>query len=159
MALVWILHCLGIKRGKKLLLGEEVATEIGELKSLLLFGYMGMGDAVMFEPTLSAYLSRFPETTIDVIVGASSQSLSILEMILKKHGRTFGSVYTIDFKSLSPSQRRKLNTEISCKNYDACLAAYTALVHRCPVRLFSGWSGGSSAAVCTMPGDGWYVRS
>jgi heptosyltransferase-2 len=117
-------HALGLSRAQKIRLGEPIESQLSEFRSVLLFGYMGMGDAVMFEPTLRAYLRRFPETAFDVVVGSGSQSLAILERIMQESGREFRNVYKVDFKSLTIFERKEINSALA-NRYDACLAVYT----------------------------------
>jgi heptosyltransferase-2 len=128
LALSWFRDLLGLSKKKKFKLGEEIFPQLGEVRSLLLFGYMGMGDAIMFEPTLRAYLHRFPNTNFDVIVGSGSQSLAILANTLKENGRTFRSIITADFKTLTRKERKKMNAKLRANCYDACLAMYTTPV-------------------------------
>ena len=121
----WVRYTLGLSRGRKFKLGEEIAPQLGDINSILLFGYMGMGDAVMFEPTLRAYLNRFPETSFDVVVGPGSQSVAILQHIMEENGRSFRAVYEADFKALGRSKLQQLNNKLCSNSYDACLAVYT----------------------------------
>lgn len=105
-------------------MGEEIEPQLGEIKSMLFFGYMGMGDAVAFEPTLRSYLQRFPETIFDIVVGSTSQSLAIFQHILEEHGRVFRNTYKIDFKNLTPKQRKARNMQLARNAYDACLVPW-----------------------------------
>jgi heptosyltransferase-2 len=125
----WLRYFLGLKRGLRLKLGEEIEPQLGKVNSILLFGYMGMGDAVMFEPTLTAYLRKFPAATIDVIVGSGSQSFAILQHIMVQNNRSFREVFEADFKSLGRKKLNLLNNQLQNKTYNACLCMYTTPVH------------------------------
>ncbi len=125
LAASWVRHVFGIRNRQRIKLGEEIGPQLGQFHSILIFGYMGMGDAVMFEPTLTAYLNRFPDASFDLIVGTSSQSLPILQRIAEQNGRSFRTIYTADFKSLGQSKLRELNAKLTAAHYDACLAVYT----------------------------------
>ena len=125
LAVSWVLNMLGLSRAKRFKLGEEIGTQLGEVKSILLFGYMGMGDAVMFEPTLTSIIKRFPNSDFDLIVGSGSQSRAILENILSEQNRSFRSVINADFKSLTRKERLDLNRALRRKSYDMCIAVYT----------------------------------
>jgi heptosyltransferase II len=129
LAASWIRHALRMKRGISLKLGEEIAPQLGEINSILLFGYMGMGDAVMFEPTLTAFLRKFPHASIDVVVGSGSQSLTVLRRIMEQSGRTFQTTFEADFKSLGRKKLKILNNQLRSKSYSMCLGMYTSPVH------------------------------
>jgi heptosyltransferase-2 len=142
LALSWLRHRLGLSKAKSFRLGEEIGSQLGEMKSILLFGYMGMGDAIMFEPTLRAYLARFPGVEFDVVVGSGSQSLAILQRIMEQNGRSFRTVYAADFKSLSKLERGRLNHSLIRNSYDACIAVYTTpiqyfirIIEAIPIRI------------------------
>ncbi len=120
---------MGLTRGIHLKLGEEITPQLGEINSILLFGYMGMGDAVMFEPTLTAYLRKFPEASFDVVVGPGSQSLAVLQQIMTQNGRSFRATFEADFKSLGRRKLKKLNNLLRGNGYSACLSMYTTPVH------------------------------
>jgi len=126
LAVSWVCHSVGIMKGKRFKLGEEIAPQLGDVNSILLFGYMGMGDAVMFEPTLKAYLNKFPAASFDVMVGSMSQSLAVLQHIMESNGRSFRLIYEADFKSLGRAKLQKLNNKLRSNSYDACLVVYTA---------------------------------
>jgi ADP-heptose:LPS heptosyltransferase len=125
----WIRYAFGLTPGVKLKLGEEIAPQLGKINSILLFGYMGMGDAVMFEPTLTAFLRKFPMSSIDVVVGSGSQSLAILQRIMDQNGRSFRAVFEADFKPLGRKKLKALNNQLRSKSYNACLGMYTTPIH------------------------------
>jgi len=121
----WLRNFFGLSNKKAIRLGEEIEPQLGDIKSILFFGYMGMGDAVAFEPTLRSFLERFPSTTFDIAVGTTSQSLAIFRHILEEHGRAFRNTYEIDFKNLSPKERNTINIQLAHNSYDACLIPWT----------------------------------
>ncbi|MDP4200163.1 MAG: glycosyltransferase family 9 protein [Bacteroidota bacterium] len=125
LAISWVRHILGLSKAKHIRLGEEIEPQIGELRSILLFGYMGMGDAVMFEPALRAFLHRFPKAQFDLVVGRGSQSLAILKHIMWEHGREFRSIIMADFKAMSRRELKSLNSTLADNSYEACIAVYT----------------------------------
>ena len=121
----WIRNLLGLTNKKAIRLGEEIEPQLGEIKSMLFFGYMGMGDAVAFEPTIKAFLNKFPKANFDIVVGKTSQSFSIFRHILEENSRAFRKTYEIDFKSLSSKERNAINLELAQNSYDACLVPWT----------------------------------
>ena len=129
LAASWFRCVLGVKRGLRLKLGEEIEPQLGKINSILLFGYMGMGDAVMFEPTLTAYLKKYPEALFDVVVGSGSQSLAILQRIMDQNGRSFHTVFESDFKSLGRRKLKTFNNQLRDNSYSSCLCMYTTPVH------------------------------
>ena len=122
----WLRNLLGATNKRRIRLGEEIEPQLGEIKSILLFGYMGMGDAVAFEPTLRAFLRQYPETAFDIIAGSTSQSLAIFQHILEQNRRSFRTVFEIDFKALSIRGRKQINAKLAKNSYDACLIPWTA---------------------------------
>jgi hypothetical protein len=74
------------------------------IRSVLLFGYMGMGDAMMFQPALTEVLRRFPDSQIDVVSSTGSQSVEILKAVLHTEGREFRQIVSVNFKSLSSKE-------------------------------------------------------
>ena len=129
LAASWVRFKLRLIRGVRLKLGEEIGPQLGEINSILLFGYMGMGDAVMFEPTLAAYLRRFPNASFDVVIGSGSQSLAILQRIMDQNERSFRAVFEADFKSLGRRKLKILNDQLREESYSMCLGMYTTPIH------------------------------
>jgi ADP-heptose:LPS heptosyltransferase len=124
MSWYWTKFRLGVLR-PRLQLGRLIDDQLEKVNSILLFGYMGMGDAVMFQPTLQAILRKFPHAAIDLVVGSHSQSEALLVRVLAMEGRDFRTIYSVDFKSLSLGERRELNRSIARTGYDMCIATYT----------------------------------
>ncbi len=119
---------------------------------ILLFGYMGLGDALMFQPSLKAILSQYPDSTIDLIIGKESQSKAILERSMWMMDRQFGRVLQTDYKSLSIRELRALNSQLVSEHYDIVICTYmsptpyfTSAIMSAPVRV------GHS-----LPWDKWY---
>src|SRR5579871_3748766 len=138
----WIKYLFGINRGKKIILGQEIGPQIGEPRSILIFGYMGMGDAVMFEPTFRAYLKHFPNSNFDVVVGSSSQSLAVLQQIMDEERKSFRRIVKFDFKAANSNERNRIIKSLIETKYDACLAVYTtplqyfiSLIESIPIRI------------------------
>jgi heptosyltransferase II len=93
-------------------------------KKILIFGYMGLGDALMFQPSLRALLKAYPNSLFDLIVGKESQSRAMLEHSMAIENRSFNSVYEADYKSLSFSDLRNLNLALIRNKYDAVICTY-----------------------------------
>jgi ADP-heptose:LPS heptosyltransferase len=129
LAASWVRFKLRLIHGVQLKLGEEITPQLGKIDSILLFGYMGMGDAVMFEPTLTAFLKKFPHASIDVVVGSGSQSLAILRRILEQNGRVFRTTFEADFKTLGRKKLKRLNNQLRSIEYSMCVGMYTTPVH------------------------------
>jgi ADP-heptose:LPS heptosyltransferase len=91
---------------------------------ILLFGYMGLGDALMFQPSLRAILKAFPFAQIDIVVGTESQSRPMLQRLMQMEAREFHSIFEADFKSLSLSELRSLNRKIKRERYDIIICTY-----------------------------------
>ncbi|HWF45312.1 MAG TPA: glycosyltransferase family 9 protein [Candidatus Kapabacteria bacterium] len=121
----WLRSKLSISKAQSFKLGEDIGPQLGPIHTILLFGYMGMGDAIMFEPTLRAYLAKFKDAEFDVIVGSTSQSLTILQRVMEQNGRAFRTIYKVDFKSLNRTERTRINRSLAEKSYSACIAVYT----------------------------------
>ncbi len=85
---------------------------------------MGLGDALMFQPSLRALLKAFPLAQIDVIVGTESQSRPMLERLMQMEAREFHTIFEADFKSLSLSELRALNRKIKRARYDIIICTY-----------------------------------
>ena len=128
-------------------------THFGETNcKILLFGYMGLGDALMFQPSLIALLKAFPLARFDLFVGKESQSKAILERLIAMEGRAFGEIIEADYKSLSFSELRQLNQQLILARYDITICTYmspspyfTRAIMSAPVRV------GHS-----FPWDKWY---
>jgi ADP-heptose:LPS heptosyltransferase len=93
-------------------------------QKILIFGYMGLGDALMFQPSLRSLLRAYPNTTFDLIVGLESQSRTMLERGMSLENRIFNEIFEADYKSLSISQLRNLNTRLVQNGYDAVISTY-----------------------------------
>jgi ADP-heptose:LPS heptosyltransferase len=109
---------------------------------ILLFGYMGIGDVLMFQPSLRAILHSFPKAQIDVILGTESQSRPMLERIMQMEGREFHMVFEADFKSLPLRELRRLNHKIKREKYDIIICTYmsptpyfTSAILSAPIRV------------------------
>ncbi len=109
---------------------------------ILIFGYMGLGDALMFQQSLRAILNAFPMAQIDVIVGTESQSRPMLQRLMQMEGREFRMVLEADFKSLSLSELRGLNHKIKKEKYDIIICTYmsptpyfTSAILSAPIRV------------------------
>lgn len=91
---------------------------------ILLFGYMGLGDALMFQPSLKAIVEAFPGAEIDLLAGKESQSRPMLERLLAMEGHHFKAVFEADYKALSLSELRKLNRKLKEQRYNIIICTY-----------------------------------
>ena len=121
----WVRNKLGLVQNKKPPMGQPVDAVVSDVRAVLLFGYMGLGDAIMFEPTLRWLIEKYPAATIDLVVGSASQSFPILARIMEMNNRQFRRVYNADPKSMSGRELSRLNAELSEVGYDLCVASYT----------------------------------
>lgn len=91
---------------------------------ILLFGYIGLGDALMFQPSLRALLSAFPQARVDLVAGTESQSRPMLERLMAMEGREFGTVFEADYKALSLRNLISLNRRLREQRYDIVICTY-----------------------------------
>jgi heptosyltransferase II len=85
---------------------------------------MGLGDALMFQPSLRALLKAYPDTKFDLIVGKESQSRAMLDRTMMMESRSFNEVFEANYKSLSISELQRLNRTLIEREYDAVLSTY-----------------------------------
>jgi ADP-heptose:LPS heptosyltransferase len=107
-----------------LLANSPKRFDTDQIKSVCLFGYMGLGDALMFQRSFEALLKSFPNTHFDLICGKESQSKAILVHAAESAGRQFRRIYQQDYKQLTYSERRALIKHLRAQLYDAVIASY-----------------------------------
>ena len=91
---------------------------------ILVFAYMGLGDAFMFQPTFRALLSRYPQAKVSIISGVRSPVIEVLRRTAGSLGRELDAVYEANYKELSPAERRSLNSLIVMEGYDMVVCTY-----------------------------------
>jgi ADP-heptose:LPS heptosyltransferase len=109
---------------------------------ILLFGYMGLGDALMFQPALRELLRNFPKALIDLLVGKESQSRAILERLMEMESKKFNLIREADYKALSVKDLSRLNKDLMEQRYDLVICTYmspapyfTDVIRAAPVRV------------------------
>ncbi|HEY3876447.1 MAG TPA: hypothetical protein VGM92_13310, partial [Candidatus Kapabacteria bacterium] len=119
---------------------------------ILLFGYMGLGDAFMFQPTLRAMLKAFPFAQLDLVAGTKSQSRAMLERLIAQEGKMFGKIFEIDPKSLSIAELRAKNQMLKSEQYDIIHCT-----HMTPTPYFTSFIlSGTIRMGPKIPWDKWY---
>ena len=105
--------------------GHSKYTKISERPpKILLFGYIGLGDALMLQPSLRALLAAFPQSRIDLVAGSESQSRPMLERLMSMENRSFGTVLEADYKALSLAELRRFNRTLLEQHYDIAICTY-----------------------------------
>ncbi len=104
--------------------GTKVTNFLGGSPKILLFGYMGLGDALMFQPSLKAIIRAFPSAKIDLLVGRESQSRAVLERIISMENQRFHAIFEADYKSVSLSELKQLNRKLVGEKYDIIICTY-----------------------------------
>ena len=113
---------------------------------------MGLGDALMFQPSLKALVAAFPLARFDLIVGKESQSRAILERLITMENREFDRIIEADYKSLSLSKLRQLNGELCSYGYDFVICTYMS-----PYPYFTDVIRSAAIRVGhSLPWDKWY---
>lgn len=126
LAFYRIKHLLGVKVA--IPPSTPIQEFIGSPKSILFFGYMGLGDAVMFLPTMLAIRKLYPSAKVDIIGAVESAAIWILESQLKYYNSGFRSIYGLDVKQ-SSAETANMNRQLRENEYDICVVPYTAPVH------------------------------
>lgn len=59
--------------------GEKKHIDIHRVKNILIFGYMGVGDMILFVPTIRAVRKKFPNAKISLWCGGDTGAKEIVE--------------------------------------------------------------------------------
>ncbi|MES2764662.1 MAG: glycosyltransferase family 9 protein [Bacteroidota bacterium] len=98
---------------------------------ILVFGYFGLGDAIMFLPTLRALKEQFPNSRITVVASRKSTAWEALEM----SGCVTETLF-FEFKEASAAERYAFNSELLKRNFDTAICIHvTPLQYFLPVLL------------------------
>lgn len=116
---------------------ESSVAHPANIKRILVFGYMGIGDLLMFSPALQAVKKELPWSHMTLLTGPYSGAKGLVE------GLPFiDEVCEVDWMNASFIEHFKINWTLNKKNFDVLLATYTAPVrfflwgtHRIPIRL------------------------
>lgn len=118
-------------------IGVNAGANAGVPQNILLFAYMGLGDAIMMLPMLRSIKEAYPDTKIHALTQAPSPAHEIL--------RLSGCVETIEFfafKQASLKERWKLMRRLRAKKFDMVFCSYVApvpyfitLIRNIPVRV------------------------
>jgi len=106
-------------------------------RKILVFAYMGLGDAVMMLPMLRALKHAFPNAHLTALTALPSPAHEILRL-----SGCVDQIIFFPFKQASLRERWRMNSHLIKENFDLVLCSYIApmpyfvrLVRRIPVRV------------------------
>jgi heptosyltransferase II len=91
---------------------------------ILIFAYMGLGDAFMFQPAFHALLTRYPSAKVSIVAGKDSPVIEVLRRTASQLNRSLHCVYEANYKSLSIRERGEFNSKIIEGEYDLVVCTY-----------------------------------
>lgn len=97
------------------------AQERLQIRRILVFGYLGLGDGVMILPALRALKELFPNATLDFIGSKRTAAYHVLKL-----SDLFSAMHFFEFKDATLSERRKMNHFLVEQEYDCVFCSYTA---------------------------------
>lgn len=92
-----------------------------QIRRVLVFGYFGLGDAVMILPTLRALKELFPTATFDFIGSERTAAYHVLKL-----SALFSAMHFFEFKNATFRERRQMNRYLGEQQYDCVFCSYTA---------------------------------
>lgn len=95
-------------------------------KNILVFGYMGIGDLLLFIPTLKALKKNFPDCRVTLLTGPYSGAPELARAITE-----IDEIINIDWVKASFFEKIKINRQLRALRFDTVIATYTA-----PIRFF-----------------------
>jgi ADP-heptose:LPS heptosyltransferase len=96
-------------------------AERASVRRVLVFGYMGLGDAIMFLPALRALKEAFPAAQFDCLTSSRSAAPHVFTL-----AGAFDGVRYFEFRDASRRERRLINKELTARGYDLVVCSYTA---------------------------------
>jgi ADP-heptose:LPS heptosyltransferase len=95
-------------------------------KKILIFGYMGIGDFLLFTPTIRNLKKLYPDARLTLLTAPYSGAPSMAKGV-----NVLDEIKIIDWKNKSWKERRQINRALEAENYDLVVGTYIA-----PVRFF-----------------------
>jgi heptosyltransferase-2/heptosyltransferase-3 len=92
-----------------------------KIRQILVFGYFGLGDAVMILPSLRALQELFPNATLDFIGSGRTAAYHVLKL-----SELFSAMHFFEFKDATLRERRQMNRFLAKQGYDCIFCSYTA---------------------------------
>lgn len=92
-------------------------------RRILILGYFGLGDAVMFLPALRRLRHRFPDAAITVVTSPQTAASEIFSL----SGGVTDFIF-FEFKTAAFSERWRLNSALIRRGFDTALCLYTSPV-------------------------------
>lgn len=93
------------------------------VNNVLIFGYMGIGDSLMFQATLSSILKHYPNASFDLI-GPISPVIEILQRTAESQQKPFRNTITQNYKQLTVRELFALDHQLSSQKYDLVVCTY-----------------------------------
>jgi ADP-heptose:LPS heptosyltransferase len=97
------------------------AQERLQIRRILVFGYLGLGDGVMIMPALRALKELFPNATLDFIGSRRTAAYHVLKL-----SELFSAMHFFEFKDSTLRERRQMNRFLAKQGYDCVFCSYTA---------------------------------
>jgi ADP-heptose:LPS heptosyltransferase len=97
------------------------AQERLQIRHILVFGYLGLGDGVMILPTLRALKELFPNATLDFIGSGRTAAYHVLKL-----SEFFSAMHFFEFKDATLRERWQMNRFLAQQGYDCVICSYTA---------------------------------
>jgi ADP-heptose:LPS heptosyltransferase len=104
--------------------GNRRATD--QPKNILVLGYMGVGDLVLFTPALRALKQAFPQSRITWLTGSYSGAAALTPAVPE-----IDEVLTFDWAGMDQMEKRIVNRALRERHFDLVIANYFS-----PVRFF-----------------------
>lgn len=95
-----------------------------QVQSIIVFGYMGLGDAFMFQPSLVALCKRYPAAKLTFVTAVASPVAEIFRRSLREVGGAVDNVIEANYKLLSIPERHRLNKKLKSLKADMCVCTY-----------------------------------
>jgi ADP-heptose:LPS heptosyltransferase len=96
-------------------------NDAANVRSIVVFCYMGLGDAVMVLPMLRALRAAFPKASLDCICSHRTAAYHVLAM-----AGIFRTMHVYEFKDASLLTRWQINAFLKKQRYDLAVCSYTA---------------------------------
>ena len=91
------------------------------IRRVLVFGYMGLGDAIMFLPALRALREAFPEAQFECLTSSRSAAPHVFAL-----ANAFDGARYFEFRDASRRERLLINKDLKSRGYDLAICSYTA---------------------------------
>jgi ADP-heptose:LPS heptosyltransferase len=112
-----VLSRLFAPKTRPYLASEDAAS----ITSIVVFCYMGLGDAVMALPMLRALKAAFPRASLDCVCSERTAAYHVLSM-----AGIFRKMHVYEFKTSSLLTRWRMNAFLQKQKYDLAICSYTA---------------------------------